>query len=168
MPPPSRRHGRLIVAGRDLWADRGNVLAHVRRRIDADPYCVLDVVLKPGRPFPLDLLDLLDGVRPVPDYTERVSARLGIRGRLRVSVLSDAGILPSDWLAAAAAMVPVVLDLQDPGELPQELANAGVGVRLPGRWDPERLLGEAADPDRIFFRSIPMEAAWSSAVLGLD
>jgi hypothetical protein len=65
-------------------------------------------------------------------------------------------------------MVPVVLDLQDPGELPQELANAGVGVRLPGRWDPERLLGEAADPDRIFFRSIPMEAAWSSAVLGLD
>lgn len=166
-PPPSRRHGRLILAGEDLWADRRNLLDHVHRRIDADPYCVLDVVLRPRMPFPLDLLDLIADIKPPQDYTERLAAKLGTRGRLRVSVMVDADRFPEDWLAAAAELVPVVLDLQSPRELPGKLAAAGVGIRLPGRWDTRRLRDAVKDPEGVFFRNMSMEAEWSSSILGL-
>jgi len=167
-PPPSRRHGRLLVEGGDLWAARDNVLAHVRRRLDADPFCVLDLVLVPSAPFPLDLLELLQQVQPADDYAQRMARYLGTRGRLRVSVLvEDREAAPDDWLATVARAAPVAVDVEEPDGLPLSLLRAGVGVRLPGRRSIGPLARRAVVPDRVFFRESSMEAAWSSEILGL-
>ena len=167
-PPPSRRHGRLLVEGSDLWAARDNVLAHVRRRLDADPFCVLDLVLVPSAPFPLDLLELLQQVQPADDYAQRMARYLGTRGRLRVSVLvEDREAAPDDWLAALARAAPVAVDVEEPDGLPPSLLRAGVGVRLPGRSSIGPLARRAVVPDRVFFRESSMEADWSSEILGL-
>jgi hypothetical protein len=168
-PPPSRRHGRLFVEGDELWAEREHLVGHVRRRLAADPFCVLDLVLVPGAPFPLDLLDLLEGMEPVEDYTERMARYLGTRGRLRVSVLVEKpGAVPAGWLTAAAECVPVAVDADGPRALPSRLLRAEVGVRLPGRWKIGPLARRVVVPDRVFFRDSAMEAAWSGEVLGLS
>ncbi len=167
-PPPSRRHGRLMLEGRDLWAARNNVLDHVQRRLSADPFCVLDLVLVPKAPFPPDLLDLLEAVEVTPDYAERMARRLGKRGRLRVSVLvEDRDMAPDQWLAAVAGRVPVAVDVEDELDLSPSLLRAGVGVRLAGRRDVEAVARGAFNPEGIFFRKSEMEVAWSSRILGL-
>ena len=167
-PPPSRRHGRLVIRGRNLWACRDNVLAHVRRRIRWDPWCVLDVVLAPDRPFPLDLLDLLRDTEEIYDYTNAMARYLGTRGRLRLSVLAEGRSGRSlDWLAEAAQQVPAVADLESPENLPGGLWKAGVGVRLPGRWEAQELSRRVLFPGQVYFRRIDMETVWSQRVLGL-
>lgn len=166
--PPSLRHGSVRLASEDLWARRSLVEAHVRRRRSADPYCVLDVVLEPRAPFPLDLLDTIRALEERADYSSRVAAMHGTDGGIRPSILlrSMEGF-PPGWLREAAASCPLAVDAGDPRDIPGELLEADVGVRLPPGHDLPALSKRVPRADRVYFRSALEDDLWTSSVLGL-
>lgn len=107
-------HASLWISGRDLWADRERCAAAIRARLAVDPYSVLDVVLAPTRPFPLDLLARLrDTLREEPfGY----ACRSGIfrdeeRGRRISIVLRRDRSFPEDWIAAIREESPVYREM---------------------------------------------------------
>jgi hypothetical protein len=167
--PPSFRHGAIRLRAADLWAHRGEIARLVERRRAADPYCVLDVILLPGRPFPLDLLDSVRSLDREVDYGGRVARLHGFDGNLRVSVLvEDWKAFPAEWLEEAAGSCPVVADIPAAGELPGELLDADVGFRLPGEGhDLPALAASVPFEDRVFFRSRLLEKLWTEGILGL-
>ncbi len=167
--PPSYRHGALRLACMEPWAAREEIRRHVTRRLQADPFCVLDVILEPSRPFPLDLLDMIQAIPSEEDYSTRTAGVHGRAGRTRPAIhLGDVREFDPRWLTAASACCPVVVDAADPSELPAELLAAGVGVRLPGTaWDLPSLESRVADPSLVHFESMLMEKLWCHAVLDL-
>lgn len=166
--PPSFRHGSLRLASEDLWARRSLVEAHVRRRRAADPFCVLDVVLEPRAPFPLDLLDRVRALEERADYSSRVASMHGTDGSIRPSILlrSIEGF-PPGWLREAAASCPLAVDAGDPRDIPRELLEADVGVRLPPGHDLPALSKRVPRTDRVYFLSALEDDLWTSSVLGL-
>ncbi len=166
--PPSLRHGSVRLASEDLWARRSLVEAHVRRRRSADPFCVLDVVLEPLAPFPLDLLDTLRGLEERADYCSRVAEMHGIDGGIRPSILlRSLDGFPPGWLREAAASCPLAVEAEDPRDVPDELLEADVGVRLPPGHDLPALASRVPRTDRVYFRSALEDDLWTSSVLGL-
>ncbi len=168
--PPSFRHGSLRLSSCDLWRHRDRIAALVRRRIEADPFCVLDVVLEPRGPFPSDLPDWIRCLAPMDDYSSRMAARHGLDGNLRVStLLRDPRAFDRAWLDGLACECRVVADVDSPGALPHELDGLGIGTRLRGGgWDLAELSGSTDDPLSIFFESELLEKLWCSIHLGSE
>jgi len=167
--PLSLRHSRLLLKAEDPWKARQAILRAAGRRMAMDPFCVLDVQIAPGQPFPLDLIESLRSVDEPRDYSGRTARIHGMDGNLRPSVLiADWRRFPADWLAHASSECPVVADADRPEDLPRDLLDAGVGIRLPGgSWDLPALAASVPFEDRVFFRSCATEQLWCEGILGL-
>ncbi len=168
--PPSYRHGRLTLRSSDLQRHRQRIADLVRRRIDADPYCVLDVVLVPEDQFPPGLPDWIRSLARCNDYSSRTAARHGLDGNLRVSVLlPDHRSFDPAWVDRMLQTCPVTVDVTSPEAMPEILGRLGAGMRLPGaEWDLAALSSSTADPLSIHFSSQLMEQLWCSLHLGSE
>ncbi len=160
---PSARHGTIRITSHDLWVKRNILLEFVRTRLQADPYCVLDVILCPDKEFPLDLVDMVRKLDDPVDYSGRTARALGRQGNLRVCILLEgSNRFRTDWIVSAAASCTVVVDVNSPSELRGELWDAGVSVRLPrGSWNLTELSSEVPALHQVFFRDKCMEDSWS-------
>jgi len=160
---PSFRQGAIRFISEDLWMERKLLLEFVRTRLNADPFCVLDVVLCPEKAFPLNLVDLIRKLDEPVDYSGRTAAILGRQGNLRVSILIDnQKMFSTNWMTAASANCTVVVNVNSPSELRNELWEAGVCVRLPGsNWDMKELSLLATSMHQVFFADRQMENSWS-------
>ncbi|MCK4806685.1 MAG: radical SAM protein, partial [Candidatus Aegiribacteria sp.] len=163
---PSCRHGAIRITSDNLWAKRNLLLEFVRTRLQADPYCVLDVILCPDKEFPLDLVDMVKNLDNPVDYSGRTARTLGRQGNLRVCVLlEDSERFRRDWIVSAAAICTVVVNVDSPAELSRELWKAGVSARLPGGgWNLTDLSSEVPALHQILFRDKCMEESWSRAL----
>ncbi len=160
---PSFRHGALRITSENFWIDRNRLLEFARTRFEADPFCVLDLILCPVQEFPLDLLDMIKELDQPIDYSGRTARVLGRQGNLRVCILlKRADGFRRSWIMSAAAACTVVIDAGSPSELPDDLLEAGVSVRLPGcHWDLSSLSAEVPSLQQLFFMSRLMEENWS-------
>ncbi len=165
-PMPSFRHGTIRITSHDLWANRCLALDFIRTRLQADPFCVLDVILCPEKEFPLDLVDIVRKLDNPVDYSGRTARALGRQGNLRVSVLMEGSDrFHIDWIVSAAAICTVVIDADSPAELSRELWEAGVSVRLSGNdWNLAELSSEVPALHQVLFRNKCMEENWSRAL----
>lgn len=164
--PPSFRHGCLRVVSGDPWADRDRILAAVTIRKKADPFCVLDLVIIPGKEFPLDLVGMVREVQRPMDYSERTAKILDREGNLRVTVLlPDIDAYNRDWVKSAAEECTVVVDVPDPSLMDVDLWESGICARLPGRdWDMGRLASTVPSMHQVLFVEREMEERWSRAM----
>lgn len=160
---PSFRHGSIRITSDDPWARRVLLLEFVRTRLQADPYCVLDVILCPQKEFPLDLVDMIRGLDNPADYSGRTARALGRQGNLRISILlKTSECFQRNWTVSAASLCTVVVDVDSPAELPGELWDIGVSVRLPGTgWDLSKLSSDVPSFHQVLFRDRSMEESWS-------
>jgi len=96
---PSAQHVALWFRGPDLFARRAEILRAIDGRLRLDPYAMLDVVLCPQEPFPLDLLDLLRAPLPgrAPSYVSRALAHRGEDLQRRISIVLRHP-QPRDWV----------------------------------------------------------------------
>jgi hypothetical protein len=163
---PSLRHSVLRIPSRDPWEERRRLLSSVRRRMDADPFCVLDVVIQPEGEFPLDLIGMIRALDDPVDYSGRTAAALGLEGNLRVAILiGNTAAFSEGWIESAASMCTVALDAGHPGEIAEALLEAGVCLRLKGTgWDISRLATMVPSLHQLFFSDIAMEEQWSRAM----
>jgi len=167
--PPSFRHGSLVLSSDDFWMHRDELIRHVTRRRNADPFCVLDLVLRPKREFPLDVLDMIGELDIPVDHAGRAAEFLERQGNLRVSVLlEDYAGFDHDWLWELSSICRVVVDVREPDDLPEELWKKNISIRLPGEWGAADLSGSVPYTDQVFFKSQEMETIWSRDILGLS
>ena len=131
---------------------------------------MLDVVLRPGSPFPLDLLDRIRALDEPLDYSGRLARLNGRDGLVRPAILLARETLsgfPEDWVSEVASCCQVVVDvpLWDPDAA--SLLSEGLGVRLPGSDMDLSALARAVPecPELLFFRSGTLEKIWLEAVL---
>lgn len=162
----SMRLSALRIRSSDHWLSRSKLLEIVRSWREREPYCVLDLVLVPGRCFPADLVELIRECDRVSDYSSRTARHIGREGNLRIAVLVEKGSsVDPVWMAAMAGCCTVVVDSEDPFELHEDLWKAGVGVRLEGdEWDMDQLSSSVPSMHQLFFRSMVMEEIWSRAM----
>jgi hypothetical protein len=148
---------------------RDELIRHVMRRRNADPFCVLDLILRPKREFPLDVIDVIRKLDVPVDHAGRAAEFLGRQGNLRVSVLlEDYAGFDQNWLEELSSICRVVADMREPDDLPEELWKKNISIRLPGEWDAASLSGSVPFPDQVFFKSMEMETLWSMDILGLS
>lgn len=161
--PPSFRHGALRIISEDPWTDGAEVLELVRRRREADPFCVLDVILVPEREFPLDLVSMLRSIEEPRDCAGRTAEVLGMEGNLRLSILlGEMAAFSAGWTEAAAGCCDVAVDVREPEELEARLWEAGVFVRLRGKlWKMPDLAERVPSIHQVLFGEREMEEAWA-------
>jgi hypothetical protein len=166
---PSFRHGVLVFSTDDPWRHREAVLALTRERLALDPFCVLDVILRTGRSFPLDLLNDLRELDDGESYTGRTMRAMNRDGRLRLSILTGGWRrMERMWLWKAAAECSLVLDADTAGQMPEHLWDAGAMARLPGNdIDVRDLASRVPSVHQVLFRSERMERLWSAEILDL-
>jgi hypothetical protein len=170
-------HVAAWFCGDDLFFRRDAILRCVDARLRVDPFGVLDAVLMPRRPFPLDLFDLLRARfdTATASYASRVLSHRGENLLRRAAVVLPRGVrFPDDWIEAASACAPLYAETTFMEALSD--ARSGreefVGVRIldaPPKDDGGaawRDLFESADPDRIAFARRDLEAAWIGLLLG--
>lgn len=173
---PAAQHVALWCVGEDLYAVRSRLLEAVRVRLAVDPYAVLDVVLAPARPFPLDLVDDLRALFAAApqSYLARTLAPRGENALRRVTTVLREGVrVPRDWGAALMEGIPVFRDQTFAAALSaaERHGDGAPGARIVdappedgGRsW---RALFERADPDAVVFADRALETAWIGATLG--
>jgi hypothetical protein len=170
---PGAQHVALWLSGRDLFSRREVILRAIDLRLEVDPYAMLDVVLRPVAPFPLDLLDVVRArfAAAAQSYASRTLAHRGEDLQRRISVvLAERHDLPADWLEALAGEVFVYRE-QSAREAAASAARLGVdlpGARIldrdidPALW---RELAAHADPVAVTFASRKHEEAWVHRVL---
>ena len=157
-----------------MFARRDLALRAVELRLAVDPYAVLDVVLRPEQPFPLDLVDLLRARlnSATPSYASRTLALRGenLQRRL-VVVLPSERRFARDWLDALALEVPVYRE-QSAREAAAHAHELGDGVESARIMDTEidrdtfHRLVQGADPGAVTFAQRRYELAWVQGVLG--
>ena len=164
---PSFRHGAIRFRSEHPWSDRKQIIEFVRSRLEADPFCVLDVILEPAVEFPLDLIGLLRQLDSPSDYSGRVARVLGRQGNLRITILlADWREFNPAWIEAAAGMCAVVADEAFPTGLPEEFWDMGVSVRLPGiEWDIRDLSARIPSIHQVLFQNRIIEERWSREIL---
>jgi len=160
---PSARHGAIRIISDDLWTERSLLLEFIRTRLQADPYCVLDVILCPEKEFPLDLVDMIRLLDHPVDYSGRTARAIGRQGNLRICILlGGTENFHANWIISAAAICTVVVDVDSPAELNRELWENGVSVRLSGDdWDLTGLSSEVPALHQVLFKDKSMEESWS-------
>jgi hypothetical protein len=170
---PGAQHVALWFHGRDLFERRDVISRALDLRLVVDPYAMLDVVLRPEAPFPLDLLDLIRArlARATPSYASRALAHRGENLQRRVTVvLPRDAAFPADWLAALSDEVPVYREqtLREALERGEALGDTELRARVMDRavdkasW---RELGDRADPTSVAFADRALERAWVCGVL---
>ncbi len=166
--PLSFRHGVLELRSRNFWTHRERVFRHILRRRKTDPFCVLDVVLRPEAEFPLDLIDRISSMDEPIDYLGRTARFHGIEGNLRITVLlDDFRRFDSGWLSELSRTCRLVVDVREEDDMPEKMWKEGISIRLPGEHDLPRLAGRVPSTDQVFFRSWEMERLWTRDILGL-
>ncbi len=170
---PAARHVALVIAGTDLFAERALLAQAIAARMAIDPYATLDVVLRPRRTFPLDLLAVvrraLDG--GPASYGTRMLSHRGEDAQRRIAVVLPAGgAFPDGYVQALVARVPVFVE-SDLGGAPAAARRwGGAGVLIgdmPAHVDATtwRVLA-ACGPERIAFADREVEARWVKDALG--
>jgi len=171
VPEPGNQHAALWFAAPDLFARRADILGAIDRRLRIDPYATLDVVLRSGMPFPLDLVDAIRArLDDAPAcYLSRALQHRGENLMRRIAVVAGAGH-PADWIEAIRDRAQVYVD--QPAE--RALLDAErLGVELPAA----RIVGPVedagfaelarrADADFIAFADPGLELRWTQRVLG--
>lgn len=170
---PGAQHVALWLCARDLFARRELALRALDLRLAVDPYAVLDVVLCPEKPFPLDLLDLLRARldAATPSYASRALAHRGEDLQRRLSVVLRAGRkFDPDWLDALRAEVPVYRDqsareaASHAQDLGAELTRARIVDAHVDRSVWAQLVA-SADPAAVAFAQRQHETAWTRGVV---
>ncbi len=166
---PSFRHGVIRFRSVNPWNDRKQIIGFVRSRLQADPFCILDVILEPSVEFPLDLIELLRQLDDPLDYSGRVARVLGRQGNLRITILlADWHEFKPTWIEAATGTCAVVADASSSTGLPEEFWDMGVSVRLPGNeWNIRDLSARIPSIHQVLFRNRIMEERWSREILGI-
>lgn len=171
---PGSAHVALWLIGRDLWQQREAVTRAIRARIATDPHAILDVVLVPLEPPPLNLIDV---VRDALDAAPASFARAWLRHRggedamHRICVLLGAERRWSgDYLDHLLARVAVFQDT-DAATALRQAERLGVdrpAARITGGIEPDdaRLLMARADPDAVAFARRDLERWWVAEALG--
>lgn len=134
-------HGTLWLKARDLWLHRERVRSAVAARLRVDPFAVLDVVLSPELPVPVNLLELLeqDFAAAPASYASRSLAHRGVDAQHRIALLQGRGLRwPSDYEEFLGQRIPFYRDQS----LEQALAQA-------------EALGETVPRARILDREVP-------------
>ncbi|MBI4880167.1 MAG: B12-binding domain-containing radical SAM protein [Planctomycetes bacterium] len=172
---PGAQHAALWLCGDDLWAARARVVEAVRARLAVDPFAVLDVVLAPRGPFPLNLLDLLRSVLDsgAASYASRALRARGEDLQRRLTVVLERGF-PEDWEQHVAARVPV---FRNACAADAVALGPHLGMDLPGARVVGPLAGDAgayldalasvADPDLVAFADRALELRWVEEELAL-
>jgi hypothetical protein len=166
--PPGAQHVALWLSGDDLFARRDLALRAVALRLAVDPHAMLDVVLQPSAPFPLDLLDLLRArlAAATPSYAARALAHRGEDLQRRITVVLPATqVFPEDWLEALRDEVPVYRDqtARQAAARAAELGDTLPGARILDRdidRDTWRALQAHAHPAAVCFAERSHEIAW--------
>jgi len=168
---PGPQHAALWFDDSDLFARREEMLASIDRRLRLDPYATLDVVLRPRRRFPFELLDrvrsLLDDAPQ--SYLSRSLAHRGEDAQRRVTVVLPAAG-DADFADALRGRALVFREqtaaqaLLDSERLGGELPAA----RIVGGVTPAQLegLSRRADADFVAFADGATEQGWQERVLG--
>lgn len=170
---PGAQHVALWLEGRDLFSRRDVLMSALEARLSVDPHAMLDVVLKPTLPFPLDLLELIRArlERATPSYASRTLALRGENLQRRPVVVLPQGVsFPPDWTEAVQNEVPLYREqsareaaqhAEDLGDLlpSARILDASIEASL---W---RRLVDAADPGSVSFAQRQHEAAWVNGVL---
>ncbi|MBI5507988.1 MAG: radical SAM protein [Deltaproteobacteria bacterium] len=169
-------HQAIVVTGTDLWRDRARFDQIRARRQAFDPFAVVDLVLSPKRPFPLDLLDVLDGVAgrwSMNGYAAHRQGPGGANGQCRVVVQlgRDLGF-DDDWLQALGERLPVYLDqsaaraAENASRLGRDLPAARIVDRALAADDPAwRTLATTADPEAVTFAALTLERRFTAEAL---
>ena len=168
---PGAQHVALWFEAADLFPRRPEIAGAIDRRLRIDPYATLDVVLCPGAPFPLDLLDSIRArlEDAPPSYVSRALAHRGEDLQRRIAVVLR-GEHPLDWIEALRERAQVFRDqtvreaLRNAGEL----GASAPAARITGAVSPEELaaLAREADGDSVSFADPALELEWTRRVLG--
>lgn len=168
---PGAQHVALWFAADDLFARRDRIVRAIDARLQIDPYATLDVVLAPGDPFPLDLIDLVRAkLDAAPQsYASRALKHRGDDLQRRIAVVLRDGH-DRDWIDAVRERAQVFREqtaaqaLRDAGRLGADLP----GARITGPVDPETFdqLAARADGDFVAFADRTLETSWQQRVLG--
>ncbi|MDP3233642.1 MAG: radical SAM protein [Myxococcales bacterium] len=170
---PGGQHVALWLEADDLFSKRQAVLDAIGARQNVDPYATLDVVLAPGQPFPLDLLDAVAAKLDsgTQSYATRALKHRSGDSVHRITVVLKATTqVPHDWTTAVMEQVQVFRDqpltraLADASELGDTLPSA----RIVGPVDATRIhqLEADADPECVIFADRELETRWQRTVLG--
>lgn len=168
-------HSALWIMGKELFSQRDNIRKAIEIRLQQDPYGILDVVLYPEQPFPLNLIDFLKQQLElaVPSYLSRTLAHRGENAQRRLTVvLPQQAKFPKDYLATLASDVFLFQNQT----FQQALKNASLlGETLPGAriinteisWNASEWeqLKRNADPEMVVFASRVYEQKWLQEVL---
>jgi len=170
---PGAQHCALWLRGEELFAHRELCLRALDARLAVDPYAMLDVVLRPGAPFPFDLIDMLrarlDGAPQ--SYASRALALRGEDMQRRICVVLPRELhVPQDWLDALAEQVPVYREqsAREAAAHAQQLGDGREGARIMDRhidaasW---HTLVQHADSAAVTFARREHELAWVQRVL---
>jgi len=170
---PGAQHCALWMVGRDLFARRDVLLSALEARLAVDPHAMLDVVLKPTLPFPLDLLELVRArlERATPSYASRTLALRGENLQRRIVVVLAQGVVfPQDWIEAVQSEVPLYREqsAQEAAENAEDLGDLLPSARILDASIDRALwsrLVDAADPGSVSFAQRAHEVAWINGVL---
>ena len=175
---PGAAHAAIWITGRDLWARRSATLEILRCHRDRDPCDVVDLVLRPRGPFPLDLLESLANERAAwrqNGFAARRQGPGGENGQLRISVsLPENHGFGTEYVEALRQRVAVYED-QTLKVAVAHAAELGVdrpAARVVGKSEPTdprlwRELAADADPEAVVFAERASERRWVQEVLGL-
>jgi hypothetical protein len=173
---PGALHQSLWLGAEDLYGQRRRLRALLARRLAVDPYCTLDVVLRPKGFFPLDLLVSLQAQldEATPSYGTRLLHWRGENAlrRLCVCYPSDIPCRP-DLLNAMSRYALVYQDqtLEHAAQHASEIGRLRPAARIIGPWPTNgevawHELATIADAESISFASRALEKRWLDETLG--
>lgn len=171
---PGARHAALRFEGADLFARRATLLGALDARLAVDPFSTLDVVLRPSRPFPFDLLDAIRArlASATQSFASRALAWRQVDLQRRIAVVLPRNARFSEgWMLGLSEVVPVFRE--------QSMADAAARAADLGDTMPAALVVEAgagdawlrllrrADPASVAFADRGLEQAWLREAVGL-
>jgi len=148
----------------------------IDQRLAVDPYCTLDVVLRPTGLFPLDLIDRIENqlAAAAPSYGTRLLSWRKENALRRLCVcLPEGARFSPDFVTVLMQRVAVFAD-QDLARAASRAGELGVirpGARVTGSWPQSgerawQILATQADPEAVVFASRSLEQRWTDEVLG--
>jgi radical SAM family protein/B12 binding protein len=169
---PGAQHVALWFEASDPFARRSEILRSIDARLRLDPFAMLDVVLRPEVPFPLDLVESIR--RRLDDapssYVSRALAHRGENLQRRIVVVLRGPQHPRGWIDTLRERAQVFRD-QPVSEALRDAARLGAdlpGARVVGSVSADALaeLARRADGDFVAFADPALELAWTQRVLG--
>lgn len=173
---PGAQHVALWFQAKDLYARRGRISEVLDRRFDLDPFAIVDLVLAPSRPFPMNLLEFLTGkIRSAPQsYASRWLSHRRENAQHRVCVVLERGKkFEKDYLDHLMQYVPVFQRttwhqaFAKAALLNESVPGALVDGPLPNMTSLEfQEFRNLVDPEAVIFADREFEAAWIREAVG--